>query len=125
MSMSRRQLVTLGSVFGSVSMVASAGRGGSAGEQQNTGDVTKVARPDTAKGRVASYTEGFRPSFTLTEMPEGVSAFGIDQRVAAQLGRVLLTAAEKGWEVHVTYTRFPGTGGGSAYQVTVKDFRSR
>jgi hypothetical protein len=60
-------------------------------------------------------------------MPEGVASFAVDERVAARLGRVLLIAAEKGWEVEVSYTRFagPGKGGALASYVTVKDFRSR
>jgi hypothetical protein len=125
MSMSRRGLVTLGSLLGGVAMVASVGREGTAAEQQARDDPAKRGQPATAKGRVASYSEGFQTSFSLSEMPEGVTSFAIDERVAERLGRVLLIAAEKGWEVHVTYTRVPGKGGASAYYVTVTDFRGR
>jgi hypothetical protein len=127
MSISRRGLVSLGSLLGGVAMLASAGREGTAAEPQAKDAPARFGQPATAKGTVASYSEGFQSSFSLTAMPEGVASFAIDERVAARLGRVLLIAAEKGWEVEVTYTRFPGPGkgGASAYYVTVKDFRSR
>jgi hypothetical protein len=120
MSISRRELVGLGSVLGGVAMATAAQREGRAGEQLAKNE------PAAARGKVASYSEGFQPSFTLSEMPEGITAFGIDVRVAPQLGRLLLAAAEKGWEIHVSYTLLSDEArkSATAYGVSVKDFRS-
>jgi hypothetical protein len=57
-------------------------------------------------------------------MPEGITSFGMDSRVTPQMGRLLLAAAEKGWEVHVSYIHFKAGKSATAHVVSVKDFRN-
>jgi hypothetical protein len=117
MSINRRELVKLGGVLGGVAAVAAAQGKGLADEPPDVGQQV------SARGKVASYFEGFQPSFTLSEMPEGIKTFLVEPRVTAQLGRMLLLAAEKGWEVHVTFTHFKKSEAAIVHAVGVKDFR--
>ncbi len=125
MSIRRRDLVRMGGVLGGVALASSARRDVRADEPKAQDGPVPVAHPTTASGRVVLYGEGgSAPYFTLSEMPEGVERFEIDPRRAEALGRLVLAAAEKGWEVHVSYIHFPG-GGGQAYDVHVKGFGNR
>jgi hypothetical protein len=117
MSINRRELVKLGGVLGGVAAMAAAQGKGLADEPPEVGQQV------TARGKVATYTEGFQPTFTLSEMPEGIKSFLVEPRVTAPLGRILLLAAEKGWEVHVTYTHFRRSEAAIAHAVGVHDFR--
>jgi len=60
-------------------------------------------------------------------MPEDVERFAIAPRRAEPLGRLVLAAAEKGWEVNITFQQVRGVpgAGGLVYDVCVKDFPGR
>lgn len=126
MSISRRDLVRMGGVLGGVALASAAQRDVQADEPKARDGPVEVAHPATASGRVVLYGEGgSAPYFTLSEMPEGVKQFWIDPRRAEPLGRLVLAAAEKGWEVHVSYTHLPSGGSGPVYDIHVKGFGSR
>jgi hypothetical protein len=110
-SIRRRDLVRMGGALGGIALMP--------------GRPVSVPYSANASGRVVLFGEGASsPYFALSEMPEGVERFEIDLGRAEPLGRLVLAAAEKGWEVHVKYIRFPD-GFGRAYDVSVKDFRDR
>jgi hypothetical protein len=123
--MNRRDLVRMGGALGGIALASAADRGAQAGEPGAREEPAPPAGNATARGRVVLSGEGgAAPYFALSEMPEGVERFGIDPRRAESLGRLVLTAAEKGWEVHATYIGNPN-GGGQVFDVCVKDFGGR
>jgi hypothetical protein len=112
MSMSRRELVSMGVVLGVAAL----------GDTKAQGQVIQGDKPPQASGKVAQYGEGSSSYFALAKMPGKIEAFHIDSRINDRLGRLVLAAAEKGWEIEVTYTLFPDGTAGQVYDVRVKSF---
>jgi hypothetical protein len=117
MPMNRRELVAIGGALGGAALLAAEAAGQAVGD--GPAPVTKVSE---ASGRVASFGEGSSTYFTLSKMPEGIERFGVDSRICDRVGRLVLAAAEKGWEIHVTYLSYEGGKGGTVYDVRVKGF---
>ena len=114
MPMNRRELVSMGAVLGGAVLVATTAEG----------RPVQAAGPAEARGKVTLYGEGSTSYFALSTMPEKVETFHIDPRINERLGRLVLAAAEKGWEIQVTYTRSPDGTAGPVYDVRIKDFRT-
>ena len=128
MSISRRNLVRMGGALGGIALASAAYREAEAQQPNAEEQPPPITGFATARGRVILYGEGSTgPYFALSEMPEDVEQFGIDSRRAEPLGRLVLAAAEKGWEVHVTFQTVRGIPGasGRVYDVCVKDFPGR
>jgi hypothetical protein len=124
-SISRRDLVRMGSALCGIALASAAYREAEAHQSNDKDESPPVPRPATARGRVIFYGESTSgPYFALSKMPEDVERFTIDQRRAEALGRLVLAAAEKGWRVRVTFTQFQD-GIGPAYDIRVTDFRRR
>lgn len=112
MPLNRRQIVKAGAVLGGASLVTAKAEGAQ----------IATAKQAEASGRVVSFGEGFSTTFTLSEMPEGIESFGVDDRIHERVGRVLLAAAEKGWDVHIWYYYVEGQKSGTATGVRVDKF---
>lgn len=115
MSISRRGLVSMGAAIGGVALVAA----------KPEGRTAQGAQQAQASGKVTSYGEGNSSYFALAKMPEKIETFHIDSRVNDRLGRLVLAAAEKGWEIEVPYMRFPDGTAGRDYDVRIKEFPAR
>ena len=125
MSISRRDLVRMGSAIGGIALASAAYREAEAQQPNAEEQPPPITGFATARGRVIFYGENTSgPYFALSKMPEDVERFTIDQRRAEALGRLVLAAAEKGWRVRVTFTQFQD-GIGPAYDIRVTDFRRR
>jgi hypothetical protein len=114
MSMKRREFVGLGGVLGGSALAASA-RGQDAGDPP-----PQDAAPGKASGRVARFGEGNSTYFALSAMPEGVASFFLDVRSQERIGRLVLTAAERGWTLDVAYRKFPDSTSALAFDVRVE-----
>jgi hypothetical protein len=125
MPISRRDVVrSMWGALGAAALVAAAPSGAWADERQGAAGPDPAAKPSRANGRVTLYGEdSSAPYFALVKMPEGIKKFTVTSFRPDQVGRLIIIAAEKGWEVHVTYIRGEG-GEGCAFDVCVKDFRS-
>lgn len=112
MAMNRRELVAMGMAASGMALAARGAEG-----QDRAGDGAEA--PGQIRGRVVLYSEGEGAYFALSNMPEGVEILWLDSRYAERLGRVLLLAADKGWEVEATYPRSPASPAGPVYRVTI------
>ncbi len=118
MPMNRRELVTIGGVLGGAALVAAKAEG-----QAPEGQPAPTPQPAEARGKVTLYGEGHTSYFTLSKMPEGIKTFYIDPRFNDRLGRLVLAAAEKGWEIRATYISSPVNDmAGPVYDVRVENF---
>lgn len=118
MALNRRELVTIGGVLGGVALAGAKSEGKSPHDQP-----AQEPKATEARGKVALYGEGTWSYFALSKMPEGIKEFQLDSRDRDRLGRLLLLAAEKGWEVQVWYTGIGDDKNGPVYDVRVESFR--
>jgi hypothetical protein len=116
--MNRRELVTIGGMFGGAALVAANVEG-----RDQEGQPAQPPQASATRGKVTLYGEGHTSYFALSEMPEGTKLFYIDSRFTDRIGRLVLTAAEKGWVIRATYLQNVN-GAGPVYDVRVEDFRA-
>lgn len=122
MPMNRRELVTAGAMLGGAALMTTKTEGQAPEAQPAQIPQPEKAPPEKARGKVAVYGEGNATYFALTEMPKGIKHFYIDERAADRIGRLVLAAAEKGWELQVRYIQSV-TEFSRVYDVWVENFR--